>query len=122
MTVSSKRLEMFRDLKIRRSEIAESPRTDLFNAKIDTGKEVVICPEHLNTLLNKVKEEKISEEQLLEWVNTVIFTDLFEYCEEYQECIASILDELEEIDEEGKELNDEKIEKYLDALEKNIEL
>lgn len=122
MVVSFKQLELFRDLEIRKSEISEASNIDLFNSKTDTGNTIEVCPQHVIMLLNKVKTKEISEEHLLEWVNTVMFTDLFKYCEEYRDCIASVISELEEIDEEGKELNDEKIDKYISALVKNIEL
>ncbi|OPX44626.1 hypothetical protein CLHUN_16200 [Ruminiclostridium hungatei] len=122
MVVSFKQLELFRDLEIRKSEISEASNIDLFNSKTDTGNTIEVCHQHVIMLLNKVKTKEISEEHLLEWVNTVMFTDLFKYCEEYRDCIASVISELEEIDEEGKELSDEKIDKYISALVKNIEL
>lgn len=122
MVVSFKQLELFRDLEIRKSEISEASNIDLFNSKTDTGNTIEVCHQHVIMLLNKVKTKEISEEHLLEWVNTVMFTDLFKYCEEYRDCIASVISELEEIDEEGKALNDEKIDKYISALVKNIEL
>ncbi len=107
MIVSFKQLELFRDLKIRKSEISES-EVDLFNSKTDTGKSIQVYPQHVISLLNKVKTKEISEEHFLEWVNTVMFTDLFKYCEGYCDCIASVISELEEIDEEDKELHDGK--------------
>jgi hypothetical protein len=51
-----------------------------------------------------------------------MFTDLFVYCEEYRDCIASVLSELEEIDEEQKGITDDTIIKLIDALNRNIEL
>ena len=59
MVVSFKRLELFRDLEIRKSEISESSKIDLFNSKNDTGKTIEVCPRHVITLLKKVKKKKI---------------------------------------------------------------
>ena len=73
-------------------------------------------------LLESFQKGDISKQQLLDWVNTVWFSGLFEYCDENCDSIASVMNELEEIDEEGKELTFEKINKYIHALENNIEV
>jgi hypothetical protein len=62
MIVSSKQLEQFRDLIIRKSEISHSSEIDLFNSKTDTGNAIEISTQHVITLLNKVKSKEISEE------------------------------------------------------------
>ncbi|MDQ2087475.1 hypothetical protein RBH29_13670 [Herbivorax sp. ANBcel31] len=64
----------------------------------------------------------ISKQNLLDWVNTVWFSGLFEYCDENCDCIASVMNELEEIDEDGREITYDKIKKYIYALENNIEI
>lgn len=122
MSIDHSKLEDFRDLKIRKWEICDLNKIDLFNASIDNGKAVIIYPENIINLLIEFREGHISKEHLLEWINTVMFTDLFEYYNEFRDSIASIISELEEIDEKGKELTFEKIDNYIYALKENIEI
>ena len=122
MEISNEQLEKFRDLKIRRSELSEGGKIDLFNVTPEQNKPVPISPEHVIILLNKLKSQEISKARLLEWVNTVMFTDLFDYAEEYQDSIASVIGELEEIDEEGKDLTPEKLDLLLAAMQNNTEV
>ncbi|MDQ2088239.1 hypothetical protein RBH29_17585 [Herbivorax sp. ANBcel31] len=122
MHINYVKLKEFRDLKIRKSEICDLDKIDIFNAIIDKGKPVIIHPYNIIKLLNEFRENKLSEEHLLEWVNTIMFTDLFRYNDKFRDSIASVISELEEIDEEGKELTYDKIKKYIYALENNIEI
>ncbi|MPM67928.1 hypothetical protein SDC9_114853 [bioreactor metagenome] len=121
MEISNEQLKKFRDLKIRRSDLSEGGKIELFNVAPEQNKPVPIFPEHVITLLNRFKTQEISKARLLEWVNTVMFTDLFDYAEEYQNSIASVFSELEEIDEEGKDLTPEKFDLLLTALQNNTE-
>jgi len=122
MNIEHVKLEEFRDFKIRKREICDLDKIDIFNASIDNGKPVIIYPYHIIKLLNEFRENKLSEEHLLEWINTIMFTDLFEYDDKFRDSIASVISELEEIDEEGREITLEKIDRYIHALENNIEL
>ena len=122
MEIRNDQLEKFRDLKIRGSELSEGGKIDLFNVTPEQNRPVPIFPEHVITLLNKFKTQEISKTRLLEWVNTVMFTDLFDYAEEYQDSIASVIGELEEFDEEGKDLTPKKFDRLLAALQNNTEV
>lgn len=96
MLVAYKKLELFRDLVISQSELNEFGKIDLFNAKIDNGRRVLICLEHVIRLLNMFRENKVTQIHLLEWVYTVRWTGLFEFCDGYRDSILSVLDKLEE--------------------------
>ena len=111
-------LERFRDLKIDKDTLSQLLPLELIN--IDEPVEV--CNKHILFLLESFQKGDITKQRLLDWVNTVWFSGLFEYCDEYCDCIASVMNELEESDEEGKGLTDEKIKKYMHALENNIEI
>jgi hypothetical protein len=113
-----KNLEMFRDLKLMKEElfitVPKQPKPKY--------EPIIVSNYHLINLLSKYKESALDEHVILDWVNTIWFTDWFTYEDTNCECIASIMSELEEIDEEGKELTTEKVDKYIYALERNIEI
>ena len=112
-------LEDFRDLKIRREELINQENWNTLNAR---GEEtVLICNQHLMRLLEEYQAGNIDIDRILEWVNTIWFSDAFDYCEEYCDCIASIMNKLEELDE-GFQLNDKRVKEYLAALISNKEV
>lgn len=113
-------LEQFRDLVIDKRTLIQL--LSLERTKIETDKTIEVCNRHVLFLLESYQNGAISQQWLLEWVNTVWFSDQFDYCDEYCDCIASVMNELEEIDEDGKELTVEKLQKYIYALENNIEI
>ncbi|KKG08750.1 hypothetical protein [Methanosarcina sp. 2.H.A.1B.4] len=117
--IDLEKITNFRDLIISNKELFESvpfnPPKEYWNNR------VVVCSEHLIHLLEEYKAGKISKRDVLDWVNTIWFSEWYYYCEEYSDSIASVMDELEEIDEEGKELATEKAELYLYALRNNLE-
>lgn len=80
-----------------------------------------ITNQHVINMLEKFSKGLINDQELLDWVNVIWFSGWYEYQDEYAVCIASILNELEEIDEDGKELNTIKIEKFIEALKENRE-
>lgn len=110
------RLEQFRDLKISKQELYE------YRIKISIETPIKVCSEHVIDLLNGYKSGLKTQKAILEWVNTIWFSGWFEYCDEQCDSIASVMNCLEEIDEEGKELTFEKVELYLEALRHNLEV
>jgi hypothetical protein len=111
-------LEKFRDLIITKQElfefIARQPNTKY--------KPINITNRHLINLLMEYKNGRINERYILDWVNTVWFTDWFEYDDYYCDSVASVMNKLEEIDEEGNDLSKEKVNKYIICLEENMEV
>jgi hypothetical protein len=59
---------------------------------------------------------------LLNWVNVIWFTDLFEYSDSQSNSIASVINRLEEADENGLLLSSYNINKYIKAVNKNNEV
>lgn len=72
--------------------------------------------------MENYKQGKITSQDLHDWVNTIWFTDLYEYCDSQSDCIASVMNELEEADEDIEKISSSRIEKYINALKNNIEL
>jgi hypothetical protein len=110
-------LEQFRDLKITKNELYS-----FIQKEFKTNQPVEVCSVHLVTLLLGYQKGSINEQNILDWVNTIWFSDWFMYCEEQCDSIASVMNQLEEIDEEGKKLTKEKVANYINALGQNIEI
>lgn len=111
-------LEQYRDLKITKDKIESL----ISNEICDNA--VTVSSDHLIRLLTVYKHGKINLNKLIEWVNVVWFSDWFDYNDEQSDSIASVMTELEELDEEGKnkDLTLEKIEKYINALKNNLDI
>jgi hypothetical protein len=112
-----KYLELFRDLKLSKNELKKVIPKDfvIYNPTI-------VCSIHVINLLECYISDKVDESYILDWVNTVWFSGWYLYCDEAEECIARVMNELEEIDEVGHELTYEKVRKYIYALKHNINI
>lgn len=109
----------FKGLKISLEELKQNVPHHFF-AHCDN--KTVVSKEDLENLLINYKAGKISKITLLNWVNTVWFSELFCYDELHCDCIASIMNELEEADERDDVLSELNIIRYLNALGNNLEL
>jgi hypothetical protein len=72
--------------------------------------------------LTAYKNRKIKIENLVDWVNTIWFTDLYSYDDSQADSIASVIDKLEELDEDGREITKCDIDKYICTLSNNQEI
>ena len=123
MIIKNEILEQFKNLFITIEEIGVPNSYEMFNAETASGQMIQIEPENVIVLLTKYKNNEIDKKRLLEWVNTVMFVDnLFVYNENFLFCLISVMAMLEELDEGDNELTDKVIEKYIYALENNIEI
>ncbi len=113
-------LNMFKNLQISKEELINKVGGNLFTVKIE--KPITLYNTDVINVLKAFKLCNISLEQLLDWVNTVWFTELFDYDDEYCDSIASVLDKLEDLDEDNRELSGEDINKYINALVNNKEV
>lgn len=111
-----KLLESFRDLKITRNELFSK----LINENSDQDR-LIVYNKDLIFVLNQYIEKKIDQQKLLEWVNTIEFSDLYKRCTSESNSFGSVIYELEEIDEHDKLLSNDEAFYYIDALNKNIE-
>lgn len=82
----------------------------------------VVYTEDVIRLLKAFKESKISKQDILDWVNTIWFSEMYDYYDKQCDSISSILDKLEELDEHNDELSNATIDQYILLLQKNEEL
>ena len=150
--VDFKDLELYRDFKISLSNVNKSGKMQLYNSKTADGRKVSVCIEHVINALNKYKKKEITQLNLIEWIYAINNSALFENCKEYDESILHVFAEIEEtaignytdsaqgfnvthtdiynildgnIQEEIskiKKITDVDIDRYIDALQNNIEL
>lgn len=71
--------------------------------------------------IEKYLSGDISKEMLLDWVNTLWFTDLYAYDDAESDCIASVMSVLETLDEEGVSISPDDWQKMLLCLATNTE-
>jgi hypothetical protein len=112
-----KYLELFRDLKLSKNELKKIIPKDFV---IDNP--IIVCNIHVIDLLECYLSNKVDELYILEWVNTVWFSGWYLYCDEAEECIARVMNELEELDKVGHELTCGKVQKYIYALKNKINI
>jgi hypothetical protein len=116
----NKALEKYKNLEISKNGLLMLVNKDLKTLKVH--KPVEICTNDIIVLLENYKQGNITSNDLLDWVNTIWFTDLYEYCDLQSDCIASVMNELEEADEDIDKLSSSQIKKYIHILRNNIEL
>jgi hypothetical protein len=93
--------------------------TPLIQAKISEEDAETVTPEDVIAAIVRFRAGEISLRGFLDWVNTLWFTDLYKYAEEHCESIASVMERLEALDEEGGECSEEEYDRMLDALAGN---
>ncbi len=113
-------LLMFKKLELSKSQLVEKLGGDFITICVENP-EKIYTTDVIN-LLSSYRENKITLNQLIDWVNTIWFTELFEYDDNQCDSIASVLNKLEELDEEGNCLTESDIDLYIDALSKNTEV
>ncbi len=110
----------FRDLQISKKELSDKLGGNLLAVKIDNP--IVIYTSDVINLLNTYKSRQITIERLIDWVNTIWFTELFTYDDTHCDSIASVLNRLEDLDEDDRELTESDINNYINALKNNREI
>jgi len=110
----------FKELQISKKELSDKLGGNLLALKVD--KPVTIYAKDVINVLNAFRNNTITIDQLLDWVNTVWFTELFEYEDSECDSIASVLDKLEDLDEDDRELTESDIDDYIIALTNNMEI
>lgn len=112
-----KALADFRDLKLTKEELRHEIGNDLHN--IDCPQPLTIRLSHIIFVLRSFVEKRISVGQLVDWVNVVWFTELFQFHDAETDSIISVLEVLETWDEEDAAISLDTCEKMVVALSEN---
>ena len=81
----------------------------------------IVAAQDVACAVEKFMGGEISQAELLDWVNTVWFSDLFDYADEQCDSIASVMVELETLDEDGASYSVRDFEQMIAALKSNRE-
>lgn len=108
-------LEKVRDLKITKDDIPPLTYEDENDLLEDP---IIIERHHLTNLLKRLKQERITQEDIFDWIHFVWFSDYFSCADEDADCITSAIQVLEESEEEG-EIAPANVQRCLYALEHN---
>ena len=111
-------LEKVRDLKLKKDDMAPLTYEDENELVADP---IVIERHHLVNLLKRFKQERITQQDLFDWIHFVWFSDYFTCAEDDADCITGVIQVLEELEEEG-DVMPEEVEHCLYALEHNTEV
>jgi len=112
-------LVSFKELLIDKKTLQEKLGEDLYN--IDCKAPEVVNTADVIATIESYFNHKISKEQLVEWVNVVWFTELFEICETEADSIISVLQVLETLDEEDADISEKELYSMISSLKNNAE-
>lgn len=112
-------LEKYKKFEIKKSQLQDKLGQDLYNVEIESPVEV--RAEDVIQAIVKYSNNDINQQELLNWVNVIWFTDLFVYEEVHEDSISSVIEILEQLDESDFELTKEDWEKIIYCLRNNIE-
>ena len=107
----------FKDMKINKATLQSKLGEDLYN--VENHVPVVVCTGDVVNAIYSFLDAKISVEQLVEWVNVIWFTGLYEYPDEETDSIISVLEVLETLDENNVTVSTEEYEAMIEALNAN---
>ncbi len=108
-------LEKVRDLKFNKDDMP--PLT--YEDENDLLEEPIIIERpHLTNLLKRFKQERITQQDIFDWIHFAWFSDYFTCADEDADCITSVIQKLEELEEEG-DIMPEDAEQCLYALDHN---
>ena len=110
-------LNDFIKIKINLSQLKKELGDDLYNVAIITPRKVYA--EDLIFLITQYISRKITLQEIVDWVNVVWFTDLFEYNSLEEESISSIISLLETLDEDDAQFSDKEFMDMIECLSNN---
>ena len=96
-------LNAFLDLEATKKDLISTYGEDLYNVDVEP---VTVSASHVIFAIDKFIKKEIDVIVLLDWVNVIWFTDLYEYDDNEADSISSVLSVLETLDEEDVTLNE----------------
>jgi len=115
MTVLNDFLKIRINLKQLKKEFGEN----LYNVEIKEP--MIVHSKDLIFLINQYISNKITLQEVADWVNVVWFTELFEYNPAEEDSISSVMTILETIDEDDEWFSNGDFKKMIDCLLCNTE-
>ena len=109
-------LEKVRDLKFNKDDMPPLTYEDENDLLEDP---IIIERPHLLHLLTRLKQERITQEDLFDWIHFVWFSDYFTCADDDADCITSVIQVLEELEEEESDVAPAVAQRCLYALEHN---
>ncbi len=110
-------LDDFLKTKINLEQLKKACGQDLYNVKITTPRKVYA--KDIIFLINQYISDSITLQEVVDWVNVVWFTDLFEYNQSEEEAIASVMSVLETLDEDNVKISDKELMEIMKCLSNN---
>ncbi len=107
----------FKNLEIDKAQLKKEIGDDLYN--VDCSRPLIIDKEDVSKVIQHYLNNDILLEKLVDWVNVVWFTDLFELAESESDSIMSVLEVLETLDEDEATVSSQDFSKMLVALSNN---
>ena len=110
-------LNDFLKAKIGLEQLKEKIGNDLYNVTIENPKTVYASD--LVFLINEYVSEKISLKEIVDCVNVIWFTDLYEYNIPEEDSIASVISLLETLDEDDMQFSNKDFMNMIECLSNN---
>lgn len=114
----NKLLSDFLKFEATRTDLVQEFGDDLLNA---VGPVKTVSVNDVVLAIDRYLNCTITKDRLVDWVNTLWFSDLFEYDDEYADSIASVMAILETLDEDDVVLTNQDFSKMKTCLLKNQE-
>lgn len=111
-------LNKFKKLEIDIRQLKNELGDDLYNVSGITPER--ICAKDVCFVIEQYLSNQINMSILLDWVNTIWFTELYVYNSAEEDTIASVITSLETLDEDGMEFSQGDFAQMLDSLKSNI--
>lgn len=111
-------LKKFKKLEIDVNHLKDILGDDLHN--VSGVKSEKICAGDVCFVVEQYLSNQIDISTMLDWVNTVWFTELYEYNAAEEDTIASVMTAIEAIDEDGVLISQDDFAHMLECLKSNI--
>ncbi len=110
-------LKKFRSFQISKAELRRAIGDDLYN--VECKNVCSLSCRHVVDAIQLYRNQKITVNTLVDWVNVVWFTELFAFRDEEADSIVSVLEVLETMDEDGVVVSEFDLESMVKALSSN---
>ena len=111
-------LNKFKKLEIDVKQLKDELGDDLYN--VSGMKPEKICAKDVCFVIEQYLSHQINMSNLLDWVNTIWFTELYVYNTAEEDTIASVMTTLETMDEDGVEISQDDFAHMLACLKSNV--